>query len=96
MTSKINITRGDYGFGHNWTLEISTPKGTKAFYLGQDIKFCNRVLNMAPSYVVQSIGTAEIDNGTKGNTLLAKFICKELGINGWNFKRLKEWELCAS
>lgn len=96
MTSKINITRGDYGFGHNWTLEISTPRVTKYFLLGQDIKFCNRVLNMAPSYVVQSIGTAEIDNETKGNTLLAKFICKELGINGWNFKRLKEWELCAS
>lgn len=96
MTSKINITRGDYGFGHNWTLEISTPKGTKAFYLGQDIKFCNRVLNMAPSYIINQIGTREIDNGTKGNTLLAKFICKELGINGWNFKRLKEWELCAS
>lgn len=96
MTSKINITRGEYGFGHNWTLEISTPKVTKQLYLGQDIKFCNRVLNMAPRYIIDRIGTAEIDNGTKGNTLLAKFICKELGINGWNFKRLKEWELCAS
>ena len=93
MTSKINITRGE--FGHNWTLEISTAKVTKSMYLGQDIKFCNRVLNMAPSYVIDQIGTREVDNGTKGNALLAKFICKELGINGWNFKRLNAWELCA-
>lgn len=96
MTSKIKITRGDYGFGHNWTLEISTLKETKSFYLGQDIKFCNRVLNMSPRHIVDSIGTGEIDNGTRGNILLAKFICKELNINGWNFKRIKEWELCAS
>jgi hypothetical protein len=95
MTTKINVTRGEYGFGHNWTLEISTPKEAKSFFLGQDIKFCNRVLNMDPRYVVDRIGTSEIDNGTKGNRLLAKFICEYLNINGRNFKKINAWELCA-
>jgi len=84
-----------YGFDHNWTLVVSTPKKTKSFYLGQDVKFCERVLGMSPSYIVSKINTREIDEGTKGNTKLAKFICNQLGLNGRNIDKIQSWELCS-
>ena len=94
MKVEIKIS-SNYGFDHNWTLVVSTPKKTKSFYLGQDVKFCNRVLEMDTSYVVQQIGTREIDNGTPGNKKLAKFICKELNLNGRNIDKIEPWGLCA-
>jgi hypothetical protein len=94
MKAEIKIS-SNYGFDHNWTLVVSTPKKTKSFYLGQDVKFCNRVLEMDTSYVVQQIGTREIDNGTPGNKKLAKFICKELNLNGRNIDKIEPWGLCA-
>ena len=75
MKAQILIS-SSYGFDHNWTLVVSTPKKTRSFYLGQDVKFCQRVLGMDTSYVVSQIGTREIAEGTKGNTKLANFICK--------------------
>ena len=94
MKAEIKIS-SNYGFDHNWTLVLSTPKKTKSFYLGQDVKFCNRVLGMEPSYIVREIGTREIDNGTIGNQKLAKFICNQLNLNGRNFDKIEPWGLCA-
>lgn len=88
---KVIITKGEYGFGHNWTLEYNK----KQFYLGQDVKFCNRVLGLSPIAIIGTIGTAEIDNDTIGNKKLAKFIVKELGLTKSNTKDLNTWELCA-
>jgi len=85
----------NYGFDHNWTLEVSTPKKSKSFYLGQDVKFCNRVLGMEPSYIIEQIGTREIDQGTIGNKKLAEFICKHLNVNGKTMNRIEAWGLCA-
>jgi hypothetical protein len=94
MKAHILIS-SNYGFDHNWTLVISTTKKTKSFYLGQDVKFCDRVLGMSASYVVSQIGTREIAKGTKGNTKLAKFICNELGLNGRNIDKIESWGLCC-
>ena len=94
MNAEIKIS-SNYGFDHNWTLIVSTAKKTKSFYLGQDVKFCSRVLEMDTTYVVKQIGTREIDNGTPGNKKLAKFICKELGLNGRNIDKIEAWGLCA-
>lgn len=87
---RIDIT-STYGFDHNWTLVVKD----KSFYLGQDVKFCSRVLGMEPRDVVRAIGTGEIDKGTKGNKALAKFICKTLGLNTKTLNKLNNWELCA-
>lgn len=95
MKAKVIVSRGSYGFGHDWCLVLETKKHSQRFYLGQDGKFCTRVLGMDPSTVVAIIGTREIDNDTKGNRVLAKFICSELGINGHNFKKIQSWELSA-
>lgn len=94
MKAEIKIS-SNYGFDHNWTLVLSTPKLTKSFYLGQDVKFCSRVLGMEPSYIVRQIGTGEISEGTVGNRKLAKFICKELNLNGRNIDKIEPWGLCA-
>lgn len=88
---KVIITQGNYGFGRNWTLEYNK----KQFYLGQDVKFCNRVLGLSPITIISTIGTAEIDNDTIGNKKLAKFIVNELGLTKKNTKDLNTWELCA-
>jgi hypothetical protein len=93
MKTKIEFT-SNYGFDHNWILVCETPKQKRAFYLGQDVKFCNRVLGMSPSYVVNQIGTNRLDT-IQGNIKLAKFICKQLGINGKNMHKLQDWSICA-
>jgi hypothetical protein len=94
MNAHILIS-SSYGFDHNWTLVVSTATKTKSFYLGQDSKFCGRVLGMSPSYVVSQIGTREIDEGTKGNIKLAKFICQSLGLNGRNIDKFETWSFCS-
>jgi hypothetical protein len=94
MKAEIKIT-SNYGFDHNWTLVVTTKKSSKSFYLGQDVKFCNRVLGMEPSYIVREIGTREVDHGTIGNQKLAEFICKHLNVNGRTMYKIEPWGLCA-
>lgn len=94
MKAEIKIS-SSYGFDRNWTLVVSTAKKTKSFFLGQDVKFCNRVLGMEPSYIVRQIGTGEISEGMPGNKKLAKFILNELGLNGRNIDKVEPWGLCA-
>lgn len=85
---RVIITRGSYGFGHEWTLEAYG----KQYFLGQDVKFCSRVLGLAPSTIVSEIGSGEIENPTV-NRRLARFICNELGIT--RSTKLELWALCA-
>jgi hypothetical protein len=85
---KVIITRGSYGFGHEWTLEAYG----KQYYLGQDVKFCSRVLGVSPSTIVSAIGSPEIEVPAVNNRL-AKFICNELGIT--RKTNINAWDLCA-
>jgi hypothetical protein len=94
MKKSILIT-SNYGFEHNWTLVLSSKKTKKTFFLGQDAKFCSRVLGMEGSHVVKAIGTRQIAEGTVGNTKLANFIYKQLGLTAAKVKELQSWELCA-
>lgn len=92
MKATIKITRGSYGFGHEWTLVV---EGVKSFYLGQDVKFCSRVLGLSPRDVVDAIGTGEISEGMAGNVKLAKFIIKTLGLTKKKMNELDAWSLSA-
>ena len=85
---KIKIT-SNYGFDHNWTLIVKN----KSFYLGQDVKFCHRILGMSPREIVQQIGSANIQE-EKVNSKLARFIVKKLG-GTKAIINLQPWELCA-
>jgi hypothetical protein len=87
---RILITRGEYGFGHNWTLEAYD----KQYFLGQDGKFCSRVLGLSPRDVVNAIGSPNITDD-KVNTRLARFIVKSLG-GKKSIINLQNWELCAN
>ena len=85
---EVHITRGSYGFGHEWTLEAYG----KQYYLGQDVKFCSRVLGVSPSTIVSAIGSPEIEVPAV-NKRLARFICDELGIT--RKTNINAWDLCA-
>jgi hypothetical protein len=87
MEIEINKT---YGFIHNWTLKAYG----KSFYLGQDVKFCSRVLGCEPSYIVQQIGDNNLVKKST-NKKLAKFILESLNINRSNIKNIDPWQLCA-
>lgn len=93
MKATIKIT-SNYGFDQNWTLICQTKKVTKSFYLGQDVKFCSRVLVMHPSYIAEQIGTNRLDT-EEGRKKLAKFICEQLGLNGRSINKYQPWELCS-
>jgi hypothetical protein len=90
MKARVVIS-STYGFDHNWTLVINEMHH---FYLGQDVKFCSRVLNMSPSYIVEQIGSNDIQNPVV-NKRLAKFIVKHLGLNNKKLNSLNSWDLCA-
>lgn len=95
MKAKIEIENGSYGFDKTWTLVIT--KGDKvlnAFFLGQDVKFCRRVLGMDPSYIVEQIGSGEITVPAI-NRKLAKFIINTLELTESNIKSMHSWDLCA-
>lgn len=87
------IISSNYGFDHNWTLIIKSKSRYKSFYLGQDVKFCHRVLGMSPRDIVQQIGSANIQD-EKVNRKLARFIVKQLG-GTKAIINLQPWELCA-
>lgn len=86
----IEITRGGDGFTHNWTLDAYGKK----FYLGQDVKFCHRVLCMDTSYVISQIGSNDL-RLKKTRNKLARFICDELDVNRKTVNDLESWSLCS-
>lgn len=94
MKSTLKITRGEYGFGYNWTLNCKTKKSEKSFFLGQDSKFASRVLGMSGRTLMSEANISEIDVQGE-NKKLATYISKTLGLNGWNIKKLESWELCC-
>ena len=93
MKAQIKIN-SSYGFDHNWTLVVTTSQGTRAFYLGQDIKFCKRILGMDTSYIVEQIGSNNLYDPTV-NGRLAKFIIKSLGLSSKQLNELRSWDLLA-
>lgn len=95
MKATIKITAGPYGFGRTWQLLVEGKGIARAFYLGQDAKFCSRVLGMHPREVVAAIGTGEISEGLPGNVKLAKFIIKELGLTKKKMNELDAWSFSA-
>lgn len=94
MKANLEITQGSYGFSYEWTLTCETKKTKKSFYLGQDIKFCTRILGCEPAYIVKAIGTNRLDT-EQGQKKLAKFIVEMLGLNGRNIKTMQAWDLCC-
>lgn len=93
MKAQLLIS-SNYGFEHNWSLQVTVRKVTKTFYLGQDSKFCNRVLGMEPSYVIAESGIKDLRE-EKNRNKLAKWIATKLGIDGKNMLKLESWRFCA-
>ena len=93
MESRIIVTRrGD--FGHDWNLIVETDNGVKNFYLGQDVKFCSRVLGLTPREIVNEIGTGDFTK-EENLKLLGNFISEQLGLVDQQVDELESWELCC-
>lgn len=94
MKASIEITK-EYGFAHYWNLVLTNRHGQqKSFFLGQDVKFCSRILGMSPQYIVEQIGSREITE-PKVNTRLANFILDSLNLNKKQLFNLEPWALSA-
>jgi hypothetical protein len=90
MKPIIVVTPNGYGFGHDWSLVV---KG-RSFYLGQDAKFCQRVLGMRGSEVADAIGSNDLSKDTTRRRLAA-FIIQSLGLDQEQIESLQSWELCC-
>jgi len=90
----IHVTFEEGPFSHNWYLHITTKMGTKTFWLGQDVKFCSRVLGMDTSYVVEQIGGRDL-RIPKVQKSLGKFIVKTLKLTEKQVDNLQTWELAS-
>jgi hypothetical protein len=93
MKATIRTSIGGYGFSHDWNLIVTNGEQTRNFYLGQDVKFCSRVLGMSPAYVVEQIGSSDMSDP---DTLekLGNFILDTLELDESIFD-LQSWELCC-
>jgi hypothetical protein len=94
MDSQVTFTPNGYGFGYDWNLNVTTHNSSKSFYLGQDVKFCRRVLGMEPSYVVEQIGNNDLRN-VETQKKLGDFIINTLGLSEQEIDTLESWELCC-
>lgn len=79
-----------YGFVKSWTLDAYG----KQFYLGQDVKFCSRVLGAEPAQVARELGTNDLSEDSTRRRL-ARYIMNSLDIDKSKIKTLQSWELCA-
>lgn len=96
MKASVKITMGDYGFSHNWTLVIDLGRGkVKEFWLGQDVKFLNRVLGVSPSDVINEIGSRNIQD-PKINKRLASYILDVLNLDKESISGLSPWDLASN
>jgi hypothetical protein len=94
MKAEIKISE-QYGFAHFWTLAITTKSKTYSFYLGQDVKFCKRVLKIEPQALVTMIGTNQLQEGTEGNKRLANVICALLELTPSRLRGIPPLTFCA-
>ena len=94
MESQLTFQPNGYGFGYDWTLNVTTHNSSKSFYLGQDVKFCRRVLGMEPSYVVQQIGDNDLRK-VETQKKFGDFILQTLGLTEDEIDTLQPWELCC-
>lgn len=95
MNVTLTTQQGAYGFGNDWSLHYESDNGTKkSFYLGQDVKFCSRVLGMSPAYIVQEIGDNDLRNEDTRKRL-AEFIVDTLDLTDEQLSGLQPWELCC-
>lgn len=85
----IQVSNNGFG-GHSWTLLAYG----KSFYLGQDVKFCRRILGKDPMWVIREIGTNDL-RSKSALTKLARLIVTDLGINRSNIKTIEPWAICA-
>ena len=86
----VQLTKGAYGIGMDWTLVVYGRR----FYLGQDVKFCSRVLGVEPRYVIDEIGTDRLYTKA-ARVKLARLIVEMLNITRSNVKSIEPWGLCA-
>jgi len=93
MKANIEIFHENYGgfMVHNWQLVLTKGKQEKKFFLGQDSKFCSRVLGMTTSDVVDAVGSSELFKD-EVKIKLANFIVKRLKLTEEAFN-LQSWEL---
>jgi hypothetical protein len=97
MKSNILIQEYNYsGFTtFQWFLKIKFGTGElKTFVLGQDAKFCSRVLMLSPDYIISEIGTNDFSK-IRTTRKLAKLILRELNLDARKLRKLESWELCA-
>ena len=99
---KIIITSSvvNYGFTvSNWSMTVIFRGGrTKVFYLGQDVKWCRRVLGIEMDDVFQFAEIKSRDwtlNYEINQIKLGRFIKRELGLTSKILHQLQPWELCC-
>lgn len=98
MKKHIETTPNAYGFGHDWTLVVDYKSfgkvNRKRFFLGQDAKFCSRVLGLHPRDVVRAIGSNDMTS-PKTRKRLANFIYRNLDLDFKKVRTLETWEVCS-
>lgn len=92
MKGVITYEPNGYGFGYDWTLNVTTQKGTKSFFLGQDVKFCRRILGIEPREIVNQIGDNDLRK-EETRERLGEFILNSLDVTEDMIENFEPWSL---
>jgi len=94
MESQLTFQPNGFGFGYDWTLLVTTHNSSKSFYLGQDVKFCRRVLGMEPRDIINEVGDNDLRK-VETQKKFGDFILQTLGLTEDEIDTLQPWELCC-
>lgn len=96
-SSLVNYSCGF--FVRNWSLTvIFRGNKKKVFFLGQDVKWCHRILGVDLRDVLEISGVNIKDHALKyeiNQLKLGRFIKGELGLTSKKCRDLEPWELCC-
>ena len=93
MKIELKVT-SNYGFDHSWSLVVEARGKRSNFFLGQDVKFCSRVLGYTPRQVINETGISDLRTEENRNKL-GRWIARQLGINGNNHSKFEAWSFSA-
>jgi hypothetical protein len=96
---KVKVTFNEINHGDfsefKWNLEYTKQSGeVKKFYLGQDIKFCRRVLGLETKDIVRKIGNPDLRE-EETQIKLGAFIVDHLNLSEPLLDDMDIWELSA-
>ncbi len=84
----------NYGFGHDWSLNISKGKKINSFWLGQSVKVCSRLIGIEQNDLVDlvksKVGSIDFDKPKVRDCIIEYILSASFDVEVEDLKYIKE------